>query len=94
MVPAGHVPIFVGQAHTIKRATTETGETIMFTKITMALAIILGVTSGAFAATTQQHSPDPAWQMSGSAPSNLDGRTYGRDDGSIYHRPNRSPSWE
>ncbi len=34
----------------------------MFTKITMALAIILGVTSGALAATTQQHSPDPGWQ--------------------------------
>jgi hypothetical protein len=34
----------------------------MFTKTTIALAIIVGVTSGALAATKQrQHNPNPTW---------------------------------
>jgi hypothetical protein len=36
----------------------------MFTKSAIALAIIVGITSGALAATTQrQHSPNPAWDV-------------------------------
>jgi hypothetical protein len=50
------------QAHTkIGCAAIETGDTTMFTKSTIALALILGITSGALAATAQrQHRPDPA----------------------------------
>jgi hypothetical protein len=35
----------------------------MFTKSTIALATIVGLTSGALAATTQQHSPNPTWEI-------------------------------
>ena len=35
----------------------------MFTKSAFALAIILGITSGSLAATKQQHSPNPAWDV-------------------------------
>ena len=35
----------------------------MFTKSTIALAIIVGITSGALAATKKQHSPNPAWDV-------------------------------
>jgi hypothetical protein len=42
---------------------TQAGDTIMSTKITIALAIILGVTSGALAQTKKQHSPNPSWDV-------------------------------
>ena len=35
----------------------------MFTKSTIALAVIVGLTSGALAATKKQHSPNPAWDV-------------------------------
>jgi hypothetical protein len=35
----------------------------MFAKSTIALAIIVGITSGALAATKQQHSPNAAWDV-------------------------------
>ena len=35
----------------------------MFTKTSIALAIIVGITSGALAATTKQHSGNPAWDV-------------------------------
>ena len=35
----------------------------MFTKSTIALAIIVGITSGALAATKQQNSTNPAWNV-------------------------------
>ena len=35
----------------------------MFTKTTLALAIIVGITSGALAATKRQHSSNPAWDV-------------------------------
>jgi hypothetical protein len=35
----------------------------MFTKSTIALAIIVGITSGALAATGKQHSTNPAWDV-------------------------------
>jgi hypothetical protein len=35
----------------------------MFTKSTVALAIIVGITSGALAATKRQHSQNPAWDV-------------------------------
>jgi hypothetical protein len=35
----------------------------MFTKSTIALAVIVGITSGALAATKKQHSPNPAWDV-------------------------------
>jgi hypothetical protein len=35
----------------------------MFAKSTIALAIIVGITSGALAATKQQHSPNPGWDV-------------------------------
>jgi len=38
-------------------------ERTMFTKSTIALAIIVGITSGALAATKRQHSPNPAWDV-------------------------------
>ena len=34
----------------------------MFTKTTIALAMIVGITSGALAA-TKQHSPNPGWDV-------------------------------
>jgi len=68
--------------------------------VAVALATLIG--SSAFAAAPNHRAPvahdgmaaygqaAPDWPR----PSNLDRRTYGRDDGSIYRRPNRSPSWE
>ena len=35
----------------------------MFTKSTIALAIIVGITSGALAATKKQHNTNPAWEV-------------------------------
>ena len=35
----------------------------MFTKSTIALAIIVGITSGALAATKRQNSTNPAWDV-------------------------------
>jgi hypothetical protein len=35
----------------------------MFIKTPIALAVIVGITSGALAATTKQHSPNPAWEV-------------------------------
>jgi hypothetical protein len=35
----------------------------MFTKTSIALAIIVGITSGALAATAKQHSGNPAWDV-------------------------------
>jgi hypothetical protein len=35
----------------------------MFTKSTIALAIIVGITSGALAATKKQHSQNPTWDV-------------------------------
>ena len=35
----------------------------MFTKSTIALAIIVGITSGALAATKRQNSTNPAWEV-------------------------------
>jgi hypothetical protein len=35
----------------------------MFTKSTIALAIIVGITSGTLAATTKQHSANAAWDV-------------------------------
>jgi hypothetical protein len=35
----------------------------MFTKSTIALAIVVGITSGALAVTTKKHSANPAWDV-------------------------------
>jgi hypothetical protein len=35
----------------------------MFTKSTIALAVIVGLTSGALAATKKQHSTNPTWDV-------------------------------
>jgi hypothetical protein len=35
----------------------------MFTKSTIALAIVVGITSGALAATKKQHSANPGWDV-------------------------------
>jgi hypothetical protein len=65
MVPAGHPPISNMQAHVkIVCATMKTGDTTMFTKSTIALAILLGFNSGALAATThRQHNSNPTCDM-------------------------------
>jgi len=55
----------------------------MFTKTTIALAIILGTASLAIA---KEPKTSPAMQS-------LSGATYGHDDGSIYRRSNRNPDW-
>jgi hypothetical protein len=39
----------------------------MFTRSAIALAVIVGITSGALAATTQQHAPNAAWDYGASA---------------------------
>ena len=41
----------------------------MFTKSTIALAIVVGITSGALAVTTKKHSANPAWDVYDSAAS-------------------------
>jgi hypothetical protein len=62
MVSAGEAPISNMQAHTkIGCAALKTGDTTMFTKSVIALAIILGITSGAFAAPKKhQDNSNPA----------------------------------
>jgi hypothetical protein len=65
MVQAGPRPIFnVVSASKIVCEISELGTAIMFTKITTALVIILGITSGALAATThRQHNSNPTCDM-------------------------------
>jgi hypothetical protein len=65
MVRAGPRPIFnVVSASKIVCEISEIGTAIMFTKITTALVIILGITSGALAATThRQHNSNPTCDM-------------------------------
>jgi hypothetical protein len=54
----------------------------MFTKTTIALAILWGVTSGAFAATKPQHGPSPA------------GGVYDNHAPKGWHNPNFGGTWD
>ncbi len=55
----------------------------MFTKTTIALAIILGTASLAIAKEPKTSPVMPSFS----------GATYGHDDGTIYRRSNRNPDW-
>ncbi len=71
----------------------ETGDTIMFTKITMALAIVLGVTSGALAATSQQRHGVPASNAYGTYIDNPNGCCFRGDAWDQLRQRNEFPGW-
>ena len=58
----------------------------MFTKSTIALAIIVGITSGALAATKRQNSTNPAWDVYDSR-----GNFIGADPDALVNSADRRP---
>ncbi len=65
----------------------------MFTKITMALAIILGVTSGALAATSRQRHDVPAYNAYGTSINNPGGCCSRGDAWDQLRQRNEFPGW-
>ena len=73
--------------------------TIMMTAVALSFAgaMAIGTPSPAQAQTVYLQTPGMEmgvgpWR-SVRAHRYFDGRTYGRDNNTIYHRPNRNPSW-